>query len=264
MKLLFWNTHKNKNINEYVSNLVAENEIDILILAEYSGNITELDSILAKSQKRLKRCNTIGSDRIKIWSNYLDVQPGIQEKHYSLQIINNEYIVCGVHLFSNLNGERNDERVLLANRIMDEISKLKQKIKTDKVIILGDINESPYEKTSLSALGFHGMPSLNVSDDKTRVVSGVEYEKMYNPMWNLYGDFEYPPGTYYRSESNLCTAAWYMIDQIIISQSMIGLLNRNDLKIIVECMGNSLYTENKHPNKRISDHFPIMCGFNIM
>lgn len=264
MKLLFWNTHRNRNINKYIVDLVEENEIDIVVLAEYDSDIIQLDLLLSKNRKRLHRWNTLGADRIKIWGNYLDVQPGTQDKYYSLQVVNREYIICGVHMFSNLNGERSDERVLLAQQIMNEISKLRNIINSDKVIILGDINESPYDKTSLSAQGFHGMPSIKEYDDVSRVVCGTKYEKMYNPMWNLFGDFIYPPGTYYRSESKLCTSAWYMLDQVIISRPMISLLKRDDLKIIVECIGEKLYTENKYPDKKISDHFPLMCGFNIL
>ena len=263
MRLLFWNTHKKANINEYIVKLVEENQIDILIIAEYNSNIESLDNLLDESGKKLCRCNTIGSERIKIWSNYYNIEPGTQNKYYSLQILNNEYIVCGVHLYSDLNGEHYDERLCLAEQIMDDIDKLKFKINSDKVIIAGDINESPYEKTSLSAKGFHGMPELKIDGDNSRIIYGKKYEKMYNPMWNLYGDFSYPPGTYYRSESKLCTPAWFMLDQIIISQSMIRFLIKDELKIIVECEGEKLYTREKHPDKKISDHFPIVCEFDI-
>lgn len=147
---------------------------------------------------------------------------------------------------------------------MEEIDKLKKKIDSDKIIIIGDINESPYEKTCLSARGFHGLPALEKDDDIGRSINGKMYEKMYNPMWNLFGDFNYPPGTYYRSESKLCSPAWYMIDQVIISQAMIKFFQRDDLKIIVKCLGENLYTKRKHPDKKISDHFPLMCGFDII
>ena len=90
-----------------------------------------------------------------------------------------------------------------------------------------------------------------------------EYEKMYNPMWNLFGDFEYPPGTYYRTDSKMYNPCWYMLDQVIISQSMIPFMIREKLKIIIECRNKPLYTKNGYPNSNISDHFPIVCEFNI-
>lgn len=80
---------------------------------------------------------------------------------------------------------------------------------------------------------------------------------MYNPMWNLFGDFKYPPGTYYRAESKFYNPCWYMLDQVIMSQSMIPLMVREQLKIITKCGKNTLYTGNKYPNSHISDHFQL-------
>ena len=69
-----------------------------------------------------------------------------------------------------------------------------------------------------------GISCLQILDKGSRTVYGKEYEKMYNPMWNLFGDFKYPPGTYYRVESKLYNPCWFMLDQLIISQTMIPLM----------------------------------------
>lgn len=155
------------------------------------------------------------------------------------------------------------ERVALAEEIMYSIKHIKQRLQTEHVIVIGDINESPYEKACLSAKGFHALPALQILDKGSRTVYGKEYEKMYNPMWNLFGDFKYPPGTYYRVESKLYNPCWFMLDQVIISQSMIPLMVKEQLKIITKCGKGVLYTDNRYPNSNISDHFPIMCEFNI-
>lgn len=34
-------------------------------------------------------------------------------------------------------------------------------------------------------------------------------------------------------------------------------------KCIILCGKGVLYTDNRYPNSNISDHFPIMCEFNI-
>ena len=125
------------------------------------------------------------------------------------------------------------------------------------------MNESPYEKACLSAKGFHALPALKISDNNSRIIYEKEYEKMYNPMWNLFGDFESPPGTYYRSDSKMYNPCWYMLDQVIISQSMIPFMIKEELKIIVKCKNIPLYTKNGYPNSNISDHFPIVCEFNV-
>lgn len=43
MKILFWNTYRNENINSYVLDLVNKYEVDILLLAEYRSDIEKLD-----------------------------------------------------------------------------------------------------------------------------------------------------------------------------------------------------------------------------
>lgn len=35
MKILFWNTHKNSEIDSYIIDFMDENPCDIIILAEY-------------------------------------------------------------------------------------------------------------------------------------------------------------------------------------------------------------------------------------
>ena len=219
--------------------------------------------MLKQCNKRLFKWSTNGCDRIQIWGNYVDVTPAEQNKYFSIQIINKEYIVCGVHMYSDLNGEHYDERLSLAEEIIYSIKQVRKQLKSEKVIVIGDMNESPYDKACLSANGFHGLPALKTSDRSSRKIYEKEYEKMYNPMWNLFGDFEYPPGTYYRTESKHYNPCWYMLDQIIVSKSMIPLIVRKNLKIITECGKEALYTKQKYPNTKISDHFPIMCEFDI-
>ena len=41
MRILFWNTHRNVDINSYILDIVNQNEIDVLVLAAVS--YTHLD-----------------------------------------------------------------------------------------------------------------------------------------------------------------------------------------------------------------------------
>ena len=38
MKFAFWNVHQNPVINHYIVDLIYENELDIIVLAEYKDN----------------------------------------------------------------------------------------------------------------------------------------------------------------------------------------------------------------------------------
>ena len=259
MRILFWNTHKNKSINPYIASLVYDNDIDVLVLSEYDANVDELNKMFEGNNQRLTKCNTLGCERIDVWTSYANIKSGIQEKYYSIQIINDDFVLCCIHLCTDLYGDHSDERLAIIQRIMYDVKKIEEKIESQRTIVIGDINEMPYGRGCLNANGFHGLPALDISDKPTRTVNEIEYRKFYNPMWNLMGDFSYPPGTYYINQSKLHSPMWYMLDQIIISQDVLPLFSRESLKIITTCSYADLVDDNKHPNRKISDHFPIMC-----
>lgn len=78
---------------------------------------------------------------------------------------------------------------------MYDVHKSEDKIQSQRTMVIGVINEMPYGRGCLNANGFHGLPALNISDKPARTVNEIEYRKFYNPMWNLMGDFSYPPET---------------------------------------------------------------------
>jgi len=250
MKILFWNTNRNSAINPYVASIVCDYNIDILVIAEYGADKNELCDMFKNNKQYLTECNTLGCDRIEAWSSYVNVKPGIQERYYSIQVIQEEFILCCVHMFTDLHGDRSDERLAIIQKIMYDIQKIEKEIQSQRTIIIGDINEMPYGKGCLNANGFHGLPALTISDRPTRTVNEMEYRKFYNPMWNLPGDFSYPPGTYYVNQSKLHSPMWYMLDQVIMSQDILPLFKKECLKIITSCSYADLMDESQHPNKK--------------
>ena len=66
-------------------------------------------------------------------------------------------------------------------------------------------------------------------------------------MWNLLGDFSYPPGTYYLNQAKLNSPMWYMLDQVIISQELLPSFRREDLRIITTCSSGDLMDKSLHP-----------------
>lgn len=259
MKILFWNTNNNENINEYITCVVRDYEVDVLILAEYKSSSKLLERGLQNINAEFHSCNTIGCERIRLWSNNECVVPGLQDKRYSIQIIEDKIVMCCVHLPSDLHGDFSEERLEIIKRILYEIEEIEEIIKSRKTIIIGDLNEMPYGKGCLNANGFHALPVLKDNDNPVRVINDREYRKFYNPMWNLLGDFSYPPGTYYLNQSKIHNPMWYMLDQVILSQDIVPYFKKESLKIITTCEMGVLYNENGRPNTSISDHFPVYC-----
>ncbi len=241
------------------ASLVCDYDIDILIVAEYMDDEQELYALFRKSSHKLIRCNTEGCDRIKIWSSYINVKSELQEDKYSIQIINDTFVLCSVHLLSGSYVDHSEERLEEARKIMYDVQMAEEKINSPKTVIIGDMNEMPYGRGCLNANGFHGLPALNVSDRPTRKVDKKEYQKFYNPMWNLFGDFSYPPGTFYLNNSKMHSPMWYIVDQVIVSKEILPMFRKESLEIITACSYADLKDRNRHPNKKISNHFPIIC-----
>ena len=183
MRILFWNTHKNKGINPYIASLVLDNEIDILALSEYDANIDELNAMFKDNNQRLIKCNTLGCDRIDVWSSYVNIKSGIQEKYYSIQIINDSFILCCIHLCTDLYGDHSDERLAIIQKIMYDIHKIEDNIQTQRTIVIGDINEMPYGRGCLNANGFHGLPALNISDKPTMRLNIENFTTQCGILW---------------------------------------------------------------------------------
>ena len=80
----------------------------------------------------------------------------------------------------------------------------------------------------------------------------------YNPMWNLLGDSQEPYGTYYYSGNDTENTFWNIYDQVIIRPVLRERFVIESLKIIKETKTRFLLNNSGHPNKKISDHLPIM------
>ena len=258
MKILFWNTHKNHDINDFLSTIIKDYEIDIVVLAEYEADEQELYQMIRNNQQYLTSYTTIGCERIKFLGNYIHVEPSVQNDYYSIQVINNRFIICGVHLPSDLHGDRSLERYKIAREIINDIHDAEQDVGGSFTIIAGDFNEMPYDNSCLNADAFHGLPVYR-NGSRERTVTGYSYQKYYNPMWNFLGDFSSPPGTYYRNDSSLHDPMWYMLDQFIFGHDVVPMMNKDQLRIITNCGKGDLANKFGHPDKSISDHFPIMC-----
>ena len=258
MKIAFWNTNKNTNINEVIRDIIRENKINIMVLAEYKDNIECLIDMLNVFGLGMRKYLTIGCDRIVMLGNMEKMDQGNQGKHYTMQIINDDFVFCAMHLPSNIYGNSQEKRNIVIDSIVNDINELEFERNTDKTIIIGDLNENPYSPGCIEASKFHGIPSGDDSSRVTRTISGKAFKMFYNPMWNLLGDFQFPPGTYYYDGSTTNNSFWHIFDQVMIRPSLREQFVEEQLKILTATNTISLLDENKHPNKEISDHLPIV------
>lgn len=257
MKILFWNTHNNENINPILAEIVLEERISVVALAEYTADISELVDRIAENGVYMAPYFTLGCDRIKILGTVKDVSPAAHTRYASIQVFNKSDIFCCIHLPSKTHAD-SSKRGIAVSKIVREIENLETKYGTKNTIIVGDFNVNPYEPECLEAQYFHGIPASEDAAKMSRVVMEETFNMFYNPMWNLLGDFDSPPGTYYMSTNETSCPFWNLFDQVIIRPHIRHRFEDNTLRIITNTEMINLLDKNGHPNKKISDHLPIV------
>lgn len=253
MNIVFWNTYKNTNINDILLDLIQSKNIDILILAEYTANITELIYELYIKDLLFNEIKTISCKKIKIiCKNGINMQLHDDNTNYASFKITKELLefqLFATHFPSKMRNSDNNRRIV-ASQLKNDAEHY------EKVIVVGDFNSNPFEETMVSLTGMHALPSKKI---KTRTVQGIKKETLYNPMWKFFGDFEDCPGTYYNDNSDDVNYYWHIFDQILISENMIRVFKIDELEIIKKIKEINLI-KNKKIDKDISDHLPIYFG----
>ena len=176
MKILFWNTHKNKEINPVLCDLIVENNISLIVLAEYAGNTQDLISRVSTAGKHIHSYLTTGCDKLHILGSISKVAQGPQSARASMQIINDTDILCCVHLQSQAYPDHEERRKIAIRRLITDIRSLEIELSTKNTIVVGDFNVNPYDLSCVGAPYFHSLP---VHADSTRIKRTVADEEHY-------------------------------------------------------------------------------------
>ena len=155
MKILFWNTHNNQDINTTLSELILENRASIVVLAEYAADMDTLISLLSSHGLNMKQYINC-CDRIKMMGCVDDVEPKMDTQHTTIQVINKDYILCGVHLNSQMYSGNMGYREILIAQLIQDIQNVEKELKTENTMIVGDFNINPYDTSCIDARFFHG------------------------------------------------------------------------------------------------------------
>lgn len=264
---MFWNLNK-KPIEQLVADAVHENHVDILILAECEITVETLLSTLNQNQI-FYYCES-PTEKVLFFTKFSPDQIVWDSDGSSTSIRRyvpqngEDIILVGVHshckLFSNT-----DDQIFEATILSDEIREAELKYKHRRTIVVGDFNMNPFESGMIGARGLHGMMDRQQAMKGVRIVDGIEYKYMYNPMWSLFGDLSKgPPGTYYYGGSKQVNYFWYMFDQVLIGSELIEKFMPDSLKIITSISGISLLNRNSIPDKSVgSDHLPIIFTMEL-
>lgn len=163
-------------------------------------------------------------------------------------------LVVVAHLPSKRNsgaGSQFGDVLALASAIRDAESREGH----DRTVLLGDLNQDPFEPGVVSSYGLHAVGDRRIAELGGRRVRGSDVPFFFNAMWNLYGDGRdgSPPAThrYWGSEPN--SLFWHMYDQVLVRPSLLPLLRQ--VRIVDQVDGAPLLTDRGIPKP--SDHLPV-------
>lgn len=265
-RIMFWNVHRNPNIDYILQDVILEKECNILILAEYNNNLTSFCNKLSVQNKDFYEVPIIGCKRIKI----------IAEKNYSAEIISDsqyytihnfnfigkQLLIASLHFPSKLHAS-SDDTIAISSRMINDVSEAESRINHNNTIIIGDFNANPFEEICINANCFHAISSAKEVEHIERTVNSYKYKMLYNPMWNFFGDYNKPEGTYFKTNTGIKTYFWNIFDQVLLRPSMLNSFKADSLQIIHNINGNSLLNKRGVPDiNKYSDHLPIF--FEIM
>lgn len=94
MRFLFWNTYNNTDINPIICEIVEEQNINTIILAEYKDSVDDLIQHLFQKGILMHPYITLGCDRITMLGTNENVFPSRQDTYYTMQIVEKILTMC--------------------------------------------------------------------------------------------------------------------------------------------------------------------------
>jgi hypothetical protein len=262
MKYLFWNTGK-KQVNSYIEDLLDELSCDVVGLAEYNDDLLQLLKGLSARGLDYYYIDKIGCQRIDILSKFTPgkVVPIYETSYYSIKEFPHDklgtVIIAFVHLRSKLHSDTSAENLSKGQRLKLGVEEAENRRGHSRTVVVGDFNMNPFEDGMIAAMGLHSVPCRKIAATGSRRVSDIECSMFYNPMWNLLGDEDAPPGTYFYNSGGEVNYFWNIFDQVIIRPQLIPSYVAGSAKIVTEVNSIKLVTGLGRPNNAISDHLPI-------
>jgi hypothetical protein len=244
--------------------LAEEYEPDVIVLAESACGIATLVEEVNVRTGLLYGIPFLVTDRIQFLVKMPRerVQPLYDDGAYMAirhvqPVLGQDFILAAVHLPSKLHRDTEDQATLSC-RWVGHICKAETQMGHLRTVVIGDLNMNPFEPGVVGSEGLHAVSSRAVAARKTRTVLNEERALFYNPMWSMMGDAVSPPGTYYYASSNPITYFWNTFDQILLRPDLARYFVPGDVAVVYSAGGESLLSPEGLPNKKISDHLPIM------
>lgn len=243
--------------------ITIENDIDLLVLAEYPLAIDDLCQAMNNSSCReYKAIQNIDCKRLKIISNKAYVVEHLRDgKFYNILRIQaslktNDIILAMIHNRSKMH-PKTDEQRKIVQKFYRAVIESESLIKSERTIAIGDFNLDPFETLCFGSAGMYALPYRSLIKKQTT----NNEKRFYNPTWKFFGRTQPPYTTYHCANGGMHNFYWYAFDQVMISYSLLDAFHDENLKIITETKNYKLVNKNANLRKKeYGDHLPLFCS----
>ncbi|MCL2577138.1 MAG: endonuclease/exonuclease/phosphatase family protein [Defluviitaleaceae bacterium] len=267
MNILFWNTGLNgkrvanaSDINKCLREMIEENNIDLLVLAEYNSGI---QSLCQQSNAQFYPLFN-NSEYIKAMINHnYSIETLIDQSRYliaKITTVSYKMVIGMVHNASKLHYDDEDQEFRMQTFHKD-LCQCEEDHNCKNTIVIGDFNVNPFEKACVSARNLHAIPFREIVTQKVRRKINDDYCPMfYNPTWKFMGKKMPPYTTYYCDRSGKAiNYYWYAFDQVIVRPQLVEAFDEEKLAIITTTRNHMLIKDGKPDKIKYSDHLPLFC-----
>jgi hypothetical protein len=266
LNFLFWNVCK-KNIESEIAELVDSTSANILILAEYVGENKAILQALHGKGKDFFAVPIIACGRLRIFTDFSphSIKHLGETSIYTIKELRlkgqNPILLGLAHLPSKLHASELDQ-LHEAQLFKQEIEKSEREVGHQNTLVIGDFNMNPFEPGMIAANGLHSVPCLKIAKSKPKTIRDRSYTFFYNPMWNLMGDYDGVPGSYFYRDSSYLTYYWNLLDQVILRPNIAHYLVSSSLKILTNTGTTKLLNSKGKP--KVSDHLPLFFSLSAI
>jgi len=267
MNFLFWNIQKKDSFFELICELVKDNSIGVLMLAEFpEGKQKNLERLLKLQNSSYKYIKPIKEKvKVEVFTSlpkknlyFVEDERRFSVLRYHNNGLNRDFNVILCHLISKVNNSVTTQ-AFEARNIASSIINVENRLNNDLTIVCGDLNMNPFEEGLASCDSFNAVMSKIIAQNVTRRVSGKDFKMFYNPMWSFFGDNGrgVAHGTIYYNPYEAVQFYWNIFDQVLIRPGVIPYFVDRYLDILTCSKTKSLLTANYTMKSVYSDHLPI-------
>lgn len=265
LKCLFWNAGR-KLPDMEIASLATSTDANVIALAEYGGDGKSLLHALHGSKNSFYIVPTIGCERIRLLTVFKPnlIKHRREADRYTIKEIMipgvSRLLLCIAHLPSKLHANDVDQ-LHSASYFKQDIEMAEAEANHSNTIVFGDFNMNPFDDGMISAAAMNSLPCLSTARREKRIISGRSHSFFYNPSWNLLGDFNGAPGTFFHKSPGYLGHYWNTLDQVMLRPAIAHQFDKTSFEILTKAGTHSLGNGNGYPT--VSDHFPIFFSINL-